>query len=685
MKSITITVPSLCGTTVSITSITIENFKSIRDRVTIDLKPITLLFGPNSAGKSTIIQALHYAWEVIGRHNLDPNFTEFGGREMDLGGFENLVYGHDLSRSISIRLDIDISNTTLPVYSDDPQMIRFYEAASIFDHDNIFCWNFNFSGGSWPSSLKIENVRPSSAWVELEISWDNNNKKTYVSKYEVGLDNDLIARINTSLEDNKVHINYINFFHRLLTGPSKQKMEQAFKEILKDNAKPLSDYGRAYYFKDLIEDAYLNPEPWLDSNFFPPEQFRKLNQLISSLKEILNLDEYRAIDEIKDTGINNILDRISPDIPDEEQAKIKEEIEHFSKLGTLRDKRVRDFIINKNDLSSDYDLYSPFLPYEFLFFCLTLFPSVSLPQNFKIPLEQDDALPEWDIENFLPIDIDASVAENLGEYPKAISSALTQFIVGPGQLIKDELQKLSYLGPIRSRIPRNYVPNRYVEKRNWPDGLAAWDVLHKEDEEIVKQLDFWMADRLNSGYHVTRKIYKEIDTARLTKEQADLQEVYTSAPTKTRLFLMDQKSGVEVQPPDVGVGISQVIPVIVSALYFKDGIVTIEQPELHIHPALQVTLGDLFISKIQEKGPCFILETHSEHMLLRLLRRIRETHGNTLPDGIKGLSPDQLKVYYIESDQNGVKISALEIDQTGEFKDEWPHGFFEEREEELFY
>ena len=87
----------------TITSITIENFKGIKNRVKIDLKPITLLFGPNSGGKSTIIQALHYAWEVIGRHNLDPNFTEFGGREIDLGGFENLVYGHDLSRSISLR------------------------------------------------------------------------------------------------------------------------------------------------------------------------------------------------------------------------------------------------------------------------------------------------------------------------------------------------------------------------------------------------------------------------------------------------------------------------------------------------------------------------------------------------------------------------------------------------------
>ena len=51
-----------------ITKITLENFKGIKDRVEIDLKPITLLFGPNSAGKSTVVQAIHYMKEIqIGR------------------------------------------------------------------------------------------------------------------------------------------------------------------------------------------------------------------------------------------------------------------------------------------------------------------------------------------------------------------------------------------------------------------------------------------------------------------------------------------------------------------------------------------------------------------------------------------------------------------------------------------
>ena len=63
-----------------ITGISIENFKGIRDRVKLDFRPITLLFGGNSAGKSTILHALHYAREVFERHELSPNFTASGGR-----------------------------------------------------------------------------------------------------------------------------------------------------------------------------------------------------------------------------------------------------------------------------------------------------------------------------------------------------------------------------------------------------------------------------------------------------------------------------------------------------------------------------------------------------------------------------------------------------------------------------
>lgn len=172
-----------------------------------------------------------------------------------------------------------------------------------------------------------------------------------------------------------------------------------------------------------------------------------------------------------------------------------------------------------------------------------------------------------------------------------------------------------------------------------------------------------------------------------------------------------------VNHSQIGVGISQVLPVVVLALSSWNGILSIEQPELHIHPAFQVALGDLFIEEIRREhkevlrdgeyhvanividvpledllnpgqnapeGKIFLLETHSEHLLLRLLRRIRETTDREIPEGVASLKPEQLAVYFIEHQENAVKVSHIGIDKEGEFTAPWPRGFFNERAGELF-
>ena len=74
-----------------ITAVEIENFKGIGGPVRIDLRPITLLFGRNSAGKSTVLHALCYAHEVLSHRSVDARKIELGGDQVDLGGFHNFV------------------------------------------------------------------------------------------------------------------------------------------------------------------------------------------------------------------------------------------------------------------------------------------------------------------------------------------------------------------------------------------------------------------------------------------------------------------------------------------------------------------------------------------------------------------------------------------------------------------
>ena len=96
-------------------------------------------------------------------------------------------------------------------------------------------------------------------------------------------------------------------------------------------------------------------------------------------------------------------------------------------------------------------------------------------------------------------------------------------------------------------------------------------------------------------------------------------------------------------------------------------------------------MADVFVeSALGERKNTFILETHSEHLILRLLRRIRETTNGELPPGVPALSPDQVGVIYVERGDSGVKLTSLTIDATGDFTSRWPAGFFEERAGELF-
>jgi hypothetical protein len=143
--------------------------------------------------------------------------------------------------------------------------------------------------------------------------------------------------------------------------------------------------------------------------------------------------------------------------------------------------------------------------------------------------------------------------------------------------------------------------------------------------------------------------------------------------------LKDLRNGAIVTPSDVGVGVSQVLPLLTQGMVdqepnakTKDNLLKVrcvEQPELHLHPKLQANLADFFIESVKEnRNLRWILETHSEALILRLQRRVRE--GT--------LDPNLISVNYVNSTSGGSNITELRLDNSGAFIDEWPEGFFEE-------
>lgn len=552
-----------------ITAITIENFKGIKEPVRIDLKPITLLFGPNSSGKSTIIHALHFAREVFERSNTNPDKTLQGGDTIDLGGFENLVHCHDLSLPITLRFDLDLDEEGLPTY-----LNGLLEENEWYD-----------------SGYQLITEKVKSAWVKISVSWSERVKQPLVRSYSLGINDEKLAEIETTEDGRQVHISTFNPFNPIFfDGKSEEECRAKADKAIRS----VKDY---YEQKTELDIETMGPM-------------------------FLNLFDFFNSEVNNTAGI----------------------------------------------------------------------PGLMIP----IPLEgKKTALPRWNKRLDIP---EMAWRESLEYLPRDnFEHLLSMLIVGPGERVRDALRNFCYLGPLRIVPPRNFIPANTPDASRWANGMNAWDILYNADDSFISKVNRWMSgkDQLDSGYRVAVKEYIELDLGdpvtvsmmqgNLLDEETNIIRHLMNLKSQKRLVLWEEANDIEVQPLDIGVGISQVLPVIVASLQARSGFVVIEQPELHIHPALQVALGDLFIEQIQ-KNPdlIFILETHSEHMMLRFLRRIRETGEDALPPEAPSLTPDKLSIYFSEKAENGISLTPIRVDEDGDFIDRWPQGFFNERSGELF-
>lgn len=541
-------------------AITIENFKGIREPVRVELKPVTLLFGANSAGKSTVVQALHYAQEIFERHNVDPGRTLIGGEAIELGGFEAIVHGHDRRRAIRLGFELDMTGQDLPGY-------RVEYVTSYAD-------------------IEPEPEEPlKTAMVEVQVAWSDLLGRPILNEYVVSLNGEQIARVSASMDLRQIEVAELNVVHHSFNRANAQLSQED------------------------ISDA-----PQVVERFEP----------------------------------------FDPELADAEENELL----------------LLSYLVLKENFTEGTEL-----------------PKFGL-------LGQRDALPNWG----RPLDIQPEAFFEGADSPRLreFIESISNLIVGPGELLRDALRTFRYIGPLREVPPRNYGFERSPDESRWAHGLGAWDFLSRATPGFIDQLNEWLGreDRLNTDYQVQLKHYKELDVndpvmhaltqGRILDEDIPLADVLNALPTHTRLYLREESNGIEVLPQDVGVGISQLIPVIVAALASR-GIVAIEQPELHIHPAWQVVLGDLFLSQAKERDVLFLLETHSEHLMLRLLRRIRETHDGELPPGVPEVTPDDVAVIYVESHQGRAALKPLQITESGDFlSGEWPRGFFDERAKELF-
>lgn len=230
--------------------------------------------------------------------------------------------------------------------------------------------------------------------------------------------------------------------------------------------------------------------------------------------------------------------------------------------------------------------------------------------------------------------------------------------------LEQQLDRIAYLGPLRER------PGRLYRWSGEEPGHVGWSgertveallagqhrCFNMKPRHKLKPLQVLVAEWLEWLGVIDDFSVKPIGVGR------DEYEVRVKAPGRSQ----------EVLLTDVGFGVSQLLPVITQCFYAPPRSTLIfEQPEIHLHPAVQAGLGDLFIDAVRARESNrardvqVIVESHSEHLLRRLLLRIAE--GT--------IGPDDVALYFVTPGRSGSQIVPLELDELGNVHN-WPTDFF---------
>ena len=578
-----------------ITELSLTNFRSFKKTQKIEFAPVTLLFGPNSVGKSTVLLALFYLQQILEKGQCDPVRIEALG-DKHIGGFKNLVNGRDLGKEMIIKVSFSTADDIGATYND---------IADLFEDDLAFT----------PDSPTAD---ANSVSLEFRLGWSDSAKIAYVSRYTVWLDEEVVVEATSDPGLKQPVISYINYEHPLLA-------------------------------------------------------------------------------EAEEVGHQSNLDGMGF-------------VSEFHRV--ITEPRMA------NDVSEGYGLDSDSSSGKFFY---------HVPIGFR---GRAGALPllgrRLTTSLYLDSDLHCARAEEI----------LSDVLVAPLDNLLEFLSESLCIGPSRIVPDAMFQANPYPQQKDWYTGKAAWDALESTVFTTNEEINYWLSDgdALDIGYKLIYKIeegesryislsgaisgaedYAAFSDAlgdelgiTFSKEDLDVNPKAAQVPVSNDLLesliasetdatsrfyvnkahykrkqitLWDIENNLAVSASEIGVGVSQLLPLVVAANTRQKGLVACEQPELHVHPRVQVAIGDLLTQ--MENGPSFLVETHSEHLILRLLKRIRQTTDSELPKGFNGVRPSDVSIVYLKASDQGVITERISIDEDGDFVERWPDGFFAERRKEF--
>jgi predicted ATPase len=555
----------------------LENFKAFANEQVIPIRPITLIYGANSSGKSSIIQSLLLLKQSLDNSSSSDAVLSPQGDLVNLGNYREFIHRHEIERIFVFQAKFNTE------FSEIPEIIQ--------------------------QLLNLEFDSSTSTGIEIKFFYSQESSEIKVDSVNLFLGDEKSYFISYNFDDEKQYfsINKLNsesLFWHSWWSKSKQELKKSFDNLEKNKLKDLG-----------IHRPRLSKS---QRKYF-------LEQELNNLQE-----EYQ--------NLNN-----------DEQEITKEQLE--DKINRL------ESLLELQELFSAYSLDKSLQNYQQVINnskCIESYRLKFLTNNFK----------DKDIGNDIKTNYLYEIFKDIKFYN--LLSECNDFI---SKILLDFLDKIVYIGPLREFPERISIASDNSKKNVGKSGQITSNLLFRDNSllDLVNKrfTKFGINYQLNChSYHSNIDDQMESD-------------IYS-------IRLVDSNN-INVSLLDVGFGISQVLPVIAQCLLSQNETILIEQPELHLHPKLQTELGDLFVESALGIGKNnLIIETHSEHLMLRIMRRIRETSSGQLSLNLTPIKPEDVLVIFVESNGEKSFIQEIELNSRGEFVKSWPGGFFEEELNEIW-
>ena len=596
----------------NVSAFQVANFKAFAAGQRVPLRPITLVYGANSAGKSSLLHALALSHHAVETGDLDIQRTQIGGESIDLGGFRQFVHHHHSERPVQLGFELD------------PGCLSGRVAALL------------------RSARKIV--------VELSVG------EAIRSRHQAGLVGNDARDFGSS---NEVHLE--RFSLEVDEEPLLSMSIRAGGLLRLDSL----DYTHPV-FRELFRGLLMLGTTTEDIG---EEDFTALGQVLDRLVPHVTARQHGLLPRIEEEAEGSEAGEEGWELVPVSRGRRGEDLARAARLFLPR--ALRDLVDGLGSAIED-DIRR--LRY--------LGPLRSYPPRHLAFAQHHDPNRfagcgyAWDVVRNRT-DVRRRVNAWLGNADRLKTPyELQARTLLPADALPDELA--AKLRETLVDLVRGVQSEVEGEDRSEPQLWSVLEAIRGSRESVLEDEG---DNRVDVPYLAVDEL---MDIEGVTDEWA--QEIVEGRTEAIQdLVLIDKRSGTSVSHRDVGIGVSQVLPVLVSAFASETRLIAIEQPEIHLHPALQAELGDVFIeSALGERGNTFLIETHSEHLLLRILRRVRETSEGELPKGVPAIRPEQVIVLYVQPERDGAKIIHIPITSDGEFGCRWPEGFFAERAKELF-